>query len=206
VDEAHRVFDSDQLRPGRLDVPLCPTEAGKQQRLPTGHEVPAIQLGGDVGGQGAVAERARDPLGVGGRGEEVAAHPEEHAGAPRFHRLDRADHVQSGSPGRSEAKPPFQRVEERRRRPVIDPHRPIALHVAVAAHGTDPGAGTPERAPEQQQVDDLLNVRDGVLVLGEPHRPAGDDPLRSGQHLRQLPHRSVGDPARRDQVIGRLAL
>ena len=48
----------------------------------------------------------------------------------------------------------------------------------MAAHGARARAGAADLAAQQEEVDDLLNVRDRVLVLRQPHRPADDCALR----------------------------
>ncbi len=45
----------------------------------------------------------------------------------------------------------------------------------MPAHGTGPGARLADIAPQEEQVEDLLDGRNGVLVLGKAHGPAGND-------------------------------
>ena len=80
------------------------------------------------------------------------------------------------------------RARNSRRGPLPDPHRAVALHVRVAAHRARPRAGPADVAAQEQQVHELLHVRDAVLVLGEPHRPAGDHRLRARVERGQLAH------------------
>src|SRR3712207_8355412 len=74
------------------------------------------------------------------------------------------------------------------------------LHVRVAAHGARARAGLARLTAEQQEVDYLLNVCDGVLVLREPHRPADYRALRRDEDLRGLAHLLARDAARLGQL------
>ena len=46
-----------------------------------------------------------------------------------------------------------------------DANGAVALHVRVPAHGTRARARSPDLPAQQEKVDDLLNVGDGVHVL-----------------------------------------
>src|SRR5258707_14474342 len=65
-------------------------------------------------------------------------------------------------------------------------HRAIALHVAVAAHRTQPGPRLPNLSAQKHEVDALLNVCDSVLMLGEAHRPAKDHALRFNEDASRI--------------------
>ena len=69
----------------------------------------------------------------------------------------------------------LQPIEERRCGLFVDAHRPVALHIAVAAHWARAGARAADIAAQEQQVDDHLDGRHRMLVLRDPHAPAGDD-------------------------------
>ncbi len=56
-----------------------------------------------------------------------------------------------------------------------NPHRAIALHVAVTAHRAQTGARFSELSAQQHQVNDLLNIRHRVFVLSQTHRPTKND-------------------------------
>src|SRR3546814_5072307 len=116
------------------------------------HQVAAVELGGHVHGQLAVAQRAMRGLGVGRGGGEVAAHREEHLAAAVEHRLDRADGVEAVFAWRIEAEYLLQPVEEGGRGAFEDAHRAVALHVAVPAHWAGACARPAEVAAQQQQV------------------------------------------------------
>src|SRR3546814_20299752 len=75
---AHRILDGHRLRPDFLHVDLGAAQARQDQRLAPVHEMAAVELGGYVHGQVAVAQRAMRGLGIGRGGGEIAAHREEH--------------------------------------------------------------------------------------------------------------------------------
>ena len=100
VDDPHRIFDADELQSTRLAILFGPPQAGQDDRLPAGDQVRAVQLRADVHGESRRAQCRRRRLRVGRRGEEVAAHREEHLGATVPHRADRVHHVEPGLAGR----------------------------------------------------------------------------------------------------------
>jgi hypothetical protein len=71
----------------------------------------------------------------------------------------------------------------------------------VAAHGARARAGLAHLTAEQQEVDYLLNVGDGVLVLRKPHRPADYRAPRRDEDLRRLVHLFARDAALLDQLF-----
>ena len=73
-----------------------------------------------------------------------------------------------------------------RHRTFPDPNGAIALHVAVTTHRTQSRAGFADLAAQQHQVDDLLNVRDGVAMLRQSHGPTEDRALGFNKDLRRL--------------------
>ena len=117
-------------------------------------------------------------VGVGGGGDEVAAHGEEDLGLAVAQGADGADDVVAVLARRGEAELLLQGVEEGGRGAFEDAHGAVALHVGVAAHRAHAGAGAADVAAQQKEVDDLADGRHGVLVLGEAHRPAHDGALR----------------------------
>ena len=82
-------------------------------------------------------------------------------------------------PAKDEAENLPEPVEEDRVGPLRDAHRAVALHVAVTANGARPRTGLSDTSTQQEKVDDLLDVRDRIAVLGQPHRPANNDPFRA---------------------------
>ena len=155
-----------------LDVALGAAERRQDQRLLTVDQVRAVGLGRDVDGQPAAAQRRRGDLGVGGGGEEVAAHREEDVRTAVAHRPDRVDHVEAVLARHREAERPFEAVQQRLRRLLEDAHRAVALHVGVAAHRAHAGAGTPDVAAQQQEVDDLPDRRPPSSCAGSGPSPS----------------------------------
>src|SRR5437764_15201278 len=91
-------------------------------------------------------------------------------------------------------------VEKRCGRALPDAHRSVALHVRVAAHRADASAGLANLSAKEKQVDDLLNVGDGVPVLRESHCPATDCALRLNHHLGSSVYLFTRDSALLDDV------
>ena len=112
---------------------------------------------------------------VSGRGlDEVAAEADEDVGLAVPQGPDRVDGVVAVLARRVEAELGLQRVQEVLRRPLPDAHRPVALHVGVAADRQQSGARLADVALGEGQVGDLLDGGHRVAVLGQPHRPAED--------------------------------
>src|SRR6478752_7082094 len=57
-------------------------------------------------------------------------------------------------------------------------------------------------AAQQQGVGELLDGSDRLAVLGEPHRPADDDPLPAGDPAVQLVDRAAIEAGGRQQDVG----
>src|SRR6185295_19418507 len=77
-------------------------------------------------------------------------------------------------------------IQEQLGWPFPNTNRAIALHVAVTTHRTEACARFSDLATQQHQVDDLLDVRDGIAVLRKSHGPAEDRALRCDEDLRGL--------------------
>src|SRR5438105_2266109 len=101
-----------------------------------------------------------------------------------MHRLDRVHRVETVRAWRGEIEFLAELIEKVFSRLFPNPHRAIALHVAVAPHGTQTCARLAKLTPQQHQVNDLLNVRHGVLVLRQAHGPTKDHPLRFDEDTR----------------------
>ncbi len=95
-----------------VQVLLAAAERREDQRLAAVDDVRAVQLGRDVHGELGVAHRLLGDVGVGHRGDEVAAHREEHLGPAVAQRLDRLDRVEAVLARRLEVELVAQRVEE----------------------------------------------------------------------------------------------
>ena len=99
----------------------------------------AVDLGRDLHGQRGLAQRRGGHLGVRGGLDEVAAQPMKTLAWPS--RSARIASTVSSPCSRGGSKPNSARsIEEERRRALPDAHRPIALHVGVAAHRHQAGA------------------------------------------------------------------
>ncbi|OMP12944.1 hypothetical protein COLO4_02540, partial [Corchorus olitorius] len=175
VHHAHRIFHGHALRAAGLLVDLGAAQARQDQRGLAVHDVAAVELGGHVHGQVALAQAGPRGGGVGRGRCKVAAHGEEHARGALLHRLDGADGVVAVFARDFESKHLLQPIEEGRGWLLVNAHRAVALHVAVAAHRARTGARAPDVAAQEQQVDDHLDRRDRMLVLRDAHAPAGDD-------------------------------
>ena len=80
-------------------------------------------------------------------------------------------------PRHREAELALEGGEEPLGHPLPDAHRAVALHVAVPADGRRARARLADVAAQEQQVDDLLDGRDGLPLLGQAHGPGDDDPV-----------------------------
>jgi hypothetical protein len=76
----------------------------------------------------------------------------------------------------------LQLVERRQLRLLGDADRALALHVRMAAHRADAGAGLADIAAQQQQVDQHLHVLHAVPVLGQAHAVDADHGARRLQY------------------------
>ena len=91
-----------------------------------------------------------------------------------MHRFDCIDRIIAVLARRGEAEFLFEADEKRLGHFFPNSHAPITLHIAVSAHRAKAAAGAADFAGEQMQVDQLANGFDGIVMLGESHRPAGD--------------------------------
>ncbi len=186
VHRGHRVLDRHPLLSAPGAVLLAAAERGEDQRGAAVDDVRAVELGRDVDGELGLAHRLLGDVGVGDRGDEVAAHREEHLGPAVLQGLDGVDGVEAVLARRLEAELVAQRVEERRLGPLPDAHGPVALHVGVAADRAEAGSGLADVALEERDVGDLLDRGHRVAVLGQPHRPADDRAGGVAKHRRAL--------------------
>jgi hypothetical protein len=94
---------------------------------------------------------------------------------------------------RRESELTLQRVEERARWLRPDPYSPVALDVGVSAHRAQTRAALPDVAADQRDVDDLLDHRDPVAVLGHYRIPGfRDDDWLEGSLCRVMNGAGVG--------------
>src|SRR5438874_7262017 len=101
-----------------------------------------------------------------------------------MHRLDRVHGVETMRAWRGEIEFLAELIEKVFSRLFPNPHRAIALHVAVAAHRAQARSRFAKLTAQQHQVNDLLNIRHGVLVLRQAHSPTKDHPLRFDEDAR----------------------
>src|SRR5258705_11630725 len=101
------------------------------------------------------------------RGKKVAAQREEHFRTSIMHRLDCFDRVEAVLTRRLEIKFSSELVEKGFSGSFPNSHSAIALHITMAAHRTKAGAWVADLPTQQHQVNDLLDIGHGVLVLGQ---------------------------------------
>ncbi|MNZ44280.1 hypothetical protein D3C78_619100 [compost metagenome] len=134
VDHAESVFHGHALRPFGLHVDVGAAQARQDQRLTAGDQMAAVELGGDVHGEVALAQRSVGTRRVGGGLGEVAAQGDKHFRAPLLHRADRHHGVVAMLTRRLEGEAFFQGIEQLGGRQLVDAHGAVALHVAVTAN------------------------------------------------------------------------
>ena len=125
-------------------------------------------------------------------------------GAPLVHGFDGMHHVEAVFRRRCEVELGAEPLQKVRRGTLPDAHGAVALHIAVAAHRTGAGARTAHVTTQQQQVHDLLDIRNAILVLRHAHCPAADHRLRRGNHRRDLPNAQLGNAAAGGDGLPRL--
>ena len=141
VHDAERVLDADELGSPSLEVAFAATQAGQDDGLFAGDQVGAVELGRYLDGQAAALERLGGEGGVGGGGEEVATHGEEHRYLAPVHGVDGVYRIEPMMSRWGEADGLTEAVEEGFGGPFPDAHGAVALNVAVAAYGAGAGAG-----------------------------------------------------------------
>ncbi len=183
---------------------------GQDQCRPPADDVRPVELRRDLDREVGPAHRLLDDGGVRRRGGEVASHADEDPRRAVPQGAYRVDGVVAVLSRRFEVELVLQRVEEVVRDLLPDAHRPVALDVGVPADRAEAGSRLADVALGEGEVGDLLDRRDGVAVLGDPHGPAGHGALRGGQQVgRLLDERSVqagghgdGIPVERAHVVG----
>ncbi len=134
VHHAEGVLHGHALRPAGLHVDFGTAQARQDQRIAAGDQVRAVELGGNLHGQCAIAHgrmsarRIRRSLG------KVATQADEHLGTPLLHGLDRQHRVVPVCTRHAEPEALFDGIEQRRPGLLVDAHGAVALHVAVATH------------------------------------------------------------------------
>ncbi|MNT05950.1 hypothetical protein D3C72_1405970 [compost metagenome] len=133
---AHRIFHRHALRHAALHVDFRAPQGGQQQRFLADDQVAAIELGGHLHRQRALAQGGKSQRRVGRGGREIAAQRNEYLDVAALHGCDGGHHVVAMRARRRKTIHLAQAVEEGRRRLFLDAHRAVALHIGVAAHGT----------------------------------------------------------------------
>jgi hypothetical protein len=88
---------------------------------------------------------------------------------------DRLQRIHAVLARRCEVELLLDRIQELVAHLLPDAHRTVALHVAMATDRGCTGPRLSDVAAQQQQVDELLEGRDRILLLGETHGPGDDD-------------------------------
>lgn len=201
MDHAHGVLDGHELLAAALEVALGAAEGGQDQGAGAGDDVGAVELGRDVHREAGAAHGGLGDLGVGGGGDEVAAHGEEDLGVAVAQGADGPYDVVAVLAGRGEAELLLQGVQEGRGGALEDAHGAVALHVRVAADRADARAGTADVAAQQQEVDHFSDRGHGVLVLGEAHGPADDGALGGQDEAEGLVDLLAGEARRGEGLV-----
>ena len=201
VHGADRVLDRDELLAGGLDVDLGAPERRQDEGLRTDDDVRAVEFRRHLHRHLGRAERRLCRVRVGDRGNEVAPHGQEEADAPVAHPLDGLHHVDAVLAGRVEAELLLDGVEERGRHLLPDAHRAVALDVAVPADGRGSRAGPADVPAQQEEVDDLLDRRDALLLLRDPHGPGDDHALGADVPFGELIDLVGLEPGRLEHLV-----
>ena len=198
---AERVFHGDGLWTFPLHVDVGAAQARQNQRVLAMDQVTAIQLGADLHGQVAVTQCLRRALRIRCSLGEVAAQADEDLGAPFEHRMDRLDHIVAVVARHREFEALLDGVQQRHGRALVDAHGAVALHVAVATYWAQACPRHTDVAAQQHQVDDFLNGRHRVAVLGDSHGPAHDHALAAAVHASRQFDVFEGQAGLRNDVI-----
>jgi hypothetical protein len=130
-------------------VDLGAAEAGQQIGDPARHEMRVVELGRDVDGELAPAQRLLHQPGIRRRAHEVAAEPDEGLGRAVEHRPDGAEHVVAVLARRVEPEFAVECFEERDGRLLVDADGAVALHVGMAAHRAQARARPADMAAQE---------------------------------------------------------
>ena len=201
VDDPHRIFHGDKLLARFLAIDFRAAQAGENERDFPGDQVRAVQLGGDVRGHPAISQGVGGVFRVRRGGQEVAAHSEEESDPTSPHLLDRFHRVGPVISRRREGKLLAEPGQERLAHPFTNSHGAVALHIGVTAHRTGARSGTPDVAAEQEKIHHLLDGGHGILMLGQSHGPATDDPLAAHGQIGCLSDLLAGQAAASQNIV-----
>lgn len=173
-------LDRHGLRAARLPVDLDPAEARQDVGDGAVHEVGAVELGRDLHREPLPAPGRLHPAGIGDRPQEVAAEPDERLHASIEEPLAGLHRVEPLLPRWLEVVEFLQPVERCQFGLLGDADGTLTLHVRVAPHRADPGAGLSDIAAQKQQVDEHPDGLGALAVLGQAHPVDADHRLRAG--------------------------
>ena len=157
---------------------ICAAEAGQDQRLFSGDQVGAVQLGGDMRGQLAPASACAVNSVSGVAERKFPPMAKNTFASPCVHGLDRVHDIEAMCAGRLETKLLRQFVEEGVGRFFPDAHGAVALDVGVAAHRDRPAPGRPMLPRSRRKLTISWIVADGAAAAASSPCPAHDDRLR----------------------------
>src|SRR6185312_17307824 len=195
LDDAHGILAGDELFEAAGKIAVATRKTRQDKSFLSMNEVAAVQLGGDMDREAAASKRFGGVTGVGSGGEKITAHCKEYGSRAVVHRPDSFYDIQSVMLRGTKGEPCFQRIQEFLFWFFPDAHRPIALDIAMTAHGTGPGAGFADTAFEKQEIGDLFDRVNRIGMLRKAHRPTNDDLLFVFQDGRGLADRGNGDAA-----------
>jgi hypothetical protein len=181
MDHRHAVFDRDALTAGCLDIDIASRQAGQNQRLLAVHDMTTIEFCVDRHGQLQTPHRLLHDFLIRDRRDEVSTKGDEHVGLAVNHRLQGIHHRPPMMLRRPKAEHFLDLAEQFRARLLVNADGSVTLHVGMAAHGADAGAGPAKIAAHHKEIGDLLHIHGTVTVLGEAHAVADDD--RFGPHV-----------------------
>ncbi len=172
---AERILHRHGLTTARLHVRLQPAEAGEDIAFLARHQMALVELGRDMDGDGKLRP-GRLHLGMFGcRAQEIAAELDEALRGPGDDLAAGLDRVPAIFGRRLELEQFLQPLDGGEFGLLGDADRALALHVAMAAHRTRPGALTADIAAQQEQVDDHVQRIDAIAMLGDAHAVHRDD-------------------------------
>ena len=183
VNRAHGVLDADVLFDAALDILFGAPHGRQDQCNITANEMRTVEFGRDLDREARLAHRLDGDAGVRRGLHEVAAEPDEDLGFAVAEGANRIDGVEAVFARRIEAELLLECVQEMLGRLLPDAHRPIALNIGMTAHRAQARTTLADIALGEGNIDDFLDRRDRVVMLGQPHRPAIDRGLRLSDHL-----------------------
>ena len=165
---------------------LGAAEAGQQVGDGAVHQMAAIELGRDLHRELHRRPRRLDGALLGNGAQEIAAEADEGLHRAVDDALADLDGRHALLARRLEVEHLGDLVERHQLGLLGDAHRPLALHVGVAADRRDAGASRPMLPRKQQQVHEHGDVVEAARVLGQAHAVDPDHALGLGIDLRRL--------------------